>query len=119
LRARIAAGEDFAAIAREHSDDTLTRPRGGDMGWFQLHAYGTSIGEQLLRMGDGELSPVFASEAGFHIVERLGSRTQDITEEARRNRAREAIGRRKSEDEFERFLRQLRDEAYVEVRLAS
>lgn len=117
LRARIAAGADFAAIAREHSDDTLTRPRGGDLGWFQPYTYGQAIGDQLARMSDGELSPVFSSDAGFHIVERLGTRTQDVTEEARRARARDAIGRRKSEGEFERFLRQLRDEAFVEVRL--
>jgi peptidyl-prolyl cis-trans isomerase SurA len=49
----------------------------------------------------------------------MGSREQDVTEQLRRNEAREAIGRRKAEDEYERFLRQLRDEAYVETRLAS
>jgi peptidyl-prolyl cis-trans isomerase SurA len=119
LRARIVAGASFAELAREHSDDTLTRRQGGDMGWFQPFAFGPAIGEQLTRLADGELSPVFQSEAGFHLVQRMGSRTQDVTEESRRNRAREAIGRRKSENEYERFLRQLRDEAFVEVRLGA
>jgi peptidyl-prolyl cis-trans isomerase SurA len=119
LRARIAAGADFSALAREHSDDGLTRRQGGDMGWFQRYAFGQAVGDQVGDLADGELSPVFQSEAGFHIIERLGSRTQDVTEEARRNRARDAIARRKSENEFDRFLRQLRDEAFVEVRLGS
>jgi peptidyl-prolyl cis-trans isomerase SurA len=56
---------------------------------------------------------------GWHIIKRLGMREQDITEESRRNAARETIGRRKAEEEFERFIRQLRDEAYIENRLVS
>ena len=68
---------------------------------------------------DGEISEPFASDSGWHILLRMGSREQDVTEQLRRNEAREAIGRRKAEDEYERFLRQLRDEAYVETRLAS
>jgi peptidyl-prolyl cis-trans isomerase SurA len=119
LRQRILAGEDFATLAREHSEDTLTRRQGGDMPWFQINAFGPVVGDQLTRLADGEVSPVFQTEVGFHVIQRLATRTQDITEESRRQRARESIGRRKSEDEFERFLRNLRDEAYVEVRLNS
>jgi peptidyl-prolyl cis-trans isomerase SurA len=119
LRARIAAGEDFAAIARAESDDTMSRSQGGDMGWFQQNAWGTAVANQIGRLGDGELSPVFETEAGFHLIQRIGVREQDVTEEARRARAREAIARRKSEDEYERFLRQLRDESFVELRLKS
>lgn len=119
LRARIVAGEDFAAIAREHSDDSMTRAQGGDMGWFELSAWGSAIAEQLGMLKDGELSPVFQTEAGTHLIQRIGTREQDITADAQRARAREAIARRKSEDEYERFLRQLRDEAFIEIRLKS
>ncbi len=119
LRQQIVEGADFAALAREHSDDTMSRNQGGDMGWFQKDAFGNAVGEQVVRLADSELSAVFDSNAGLHLIQRIATREQDITEEVRRNRAREAIARRKSEDEFEQFLRQLRDESFVELRLKS
>jgi peptidyl-prolyl cis-trans isomerase SurA len=118
LHARLVAGEDFAKIARENSDDTSTRNGGGDMGWFPLQAWGTAVAEALQTLNDGQLSAPFSTEAGWHIIERLGVREQDVTEEARRNAARETIGRRKADEEFESFMRQLKDEAYIENRLA-
>lgn len=119
LHARIAAGEDFAAIARSDSDDTMSNTQGGDMGWFVINAWGTAIGNQLESLADGQVSQPFQSEAGWHIIKRLGTRVQDVTEQNRRNQAREIIAQRKSDEEFERFLRQLRSEAYVESRLVN
>jgi peptidyl-prolyl cis-trans isomerase SurA len=119
LRDRIVAGEDFAAIARAESDDNISRAAGGDMGWFAINAWGTAIGNQVQSLADGELSQPFQSEVGWHVVRRIATRTQDVTEQNRRNQAREIIGQRKAEEEFERFLRQLRSEAYVESRLAA
>jgi peptidyl-prolyl cis-trans isomerase SurA len=118
LHARIVGGEDFAKIARENSEDTSTRNGGGDMGWFALQAWGSAVAEQIEQLADGQMSQPFETEAGWHIIERLGVREQDITEESRRNAARETIGRRKADEEFERFIRQLKDEAYIENRLA-
>jgi peptidyl-prolyl cis-trans isomerase SurA len=117
IHARLVAGEDFAAVARETSDDATTRNAGGDMGWFPLQAWGSAVASALMELQDGELSEPFSSEVGWHIIQRQGVREQDITEESRRNAARETIGRRKADEEFERFLRQLRDEAYIENRL--
>lgn len=119
LRDRIVAGEDFAKVAKEASDDTLTRNNGGDMGWFQADQWGTSIGEQMKALADGELSPIFQSDVGFHLVKRIATREQDVTDENRRNQARELIGNRKADEEYERYLRQMRSEAYVETRLGS
>ena len=119
LRARIEGGEDFAKVAREASDDTLTRNDGGNMGWFQAGQWGTAIGNIVQSLRDGELSQPFRSDVGWHVIKRLGTRQQDVTETNRRNQAREIIGTRKSEEEFERFLRQLRWEAFVESRLAA
>ena len=119
LRERIAAGEDFATLAKEFSEDNYTRNQGGDLDWFQGNQWGTAIGTQVASLVDGEVSPVFQSEVGFHIIKRTGSRIQDVTEANRRNQAREIIGQRKSEEEYERFLRQLRSEAYVESRLVA
>jgi peptidyl-prolyl cis-trans isomerase SurA len=117
LYARLIAGEAFDKIAREYSDDTLTRADGGDMGWFAINAWGSAIGNQLLAMSDGELSKPFLSEVGWHVIRRKGTREQDVTEQNRRNQARDVIGQRKAEEEFERFLRQIRSEAFVETRL--
>jgi peptidyl-prolyl cis-trans isomerase SurA len=117
LRERIAKGEDFAKVAKEASDDTQTRAAGGDMGWFAADAWGTAVGGQVRQLADGELSPVFKSDIGYHLVKRLGAREQDVTDENRRNQAREVIGQRKAEEAYERFLRQLRAEAYVDSRL--
>lgn len=117
IRARIAAGEDFAEVAKEVSDDTLTRNQGGDMGWFEAYAYGTAVGDMLTSLEDGELSEPFRSNAGWHIVERLGTREQNVTQERLREQARETIARRKSDEELERFMRQLRDEAFIDNRL--
>lgn len=119
LYAKIQAGEDFAKLARENSDDTLSRNDGGDMGWFQLNAWGTAVGSQLAALQDGQVSRPFQSDAGWHVIKRLGVREQDVTEQNRRNQAREIIAQRKSEEEFERFLRQLRSESYVESRLSA
>ena len=117
LRARIVAGADFAVVAKEASDNVQTRASGGDMGWFQADALGTAVGAQVKQLADGELSPVFQSDAGFQLIKRTGVREQDVTDENRRNQAREIIGQRKAEEVYERFLRQLRAEAYVDSRL--
>jgi peptidyl-prolyl cis-trans isomerase SurA len=117
LRDRIAKGEDFAKVAKEASDDTQTRAQGGDMGWFQAEAWGDAVANQVKQLADGELSPVFQSDVGFHLIKRTGIREQDVTDDNRRNQAREVIGARKAEETYERFLRQLRAEAYVDSRL--
>jgi peptidyl-prolyl cis-trans isomerase SurA len=117
IRDRLVKGEDFATVAKASSDDTQTRSSGGDMGWIAADAYGTAIGGQLRQLADGELSPVFKSDVGYHLVKRLGTREQDVTDENRRNQAREIIGQRKADESYDRFLRQLRAEAYVDSRL--
>lgn len=119
LHSRIEAGEDFATLAREHSDDTTNRAQGGDMGWFQLNAWGSGVGAQIQQLADGQLSQPFETDFGWHLLERLDSRETDVGETNRRNQVREMIGRRKSDEELERFVRQLRSEAYVDIRLGS
>ena len=119
LRARIEAGEDFAKLARENSDDTFSRNRGGRLDWFSAEAFGPAVAEQVQALADGALSAPFRSEAGWHLLRRIGSREQDVTDATRRDRARQIIGERKAQDEFERFLRQLRADAYVESRLGA
>ena len=117
LLARVLAGEDFAKLARENSTAEMNASKGGDMGWFELTQWGQGIANKLIALNDGQLSDVFRSDFGWHFIKRLGTRTQDVTDENRRAQARQLITQRKSEEEYERFIRQLRNDAYVESRL--
>jgi peptidyl-prolyl cis-trans isomerase SurA len=119
IREEIAGGADFEEMAREHSDDPTSANLGGDMGWFAENAYGERIEQMLLGLEEGEISEPFQSQVGWHIIQRLGFRETDVTEEAQRARARNSIIQSKSDTEVERYLRQLREEAYVDIRLAS
>ncbi len=107
--------EDFAAVAKENSKDDTTANLGGDMGWFVPQAWGTEIAKQLDPMKDNEVSHPFQSEAGWHIIQRLGSRNSDQTVKLQRDEARQAIGNRKSEQAYDDYLRNLRSNAYVNI----
>ena len=110
---------DFAELAREYSDDISSANLGGDMGWFQPQAYGERMGQTLTAMQDGDISEPFQSEAGWHIIERLGMREKDVTVESLRNAARGNLQQQKMDIELEKFLQEMRDEAFVEIRLDS
>ena len=117
LKARLDNGEAFDEVARSSSEDAMTRNQGGDLGWFAPYAFGQSIGDALLALSDGQISAPVLTDAGWHLVQRVAMREQDITDKVKRDQARETLGRRKSEEEYDRFLRQLREESYVESRL--
>ena len=118
IRDRVTSGgEDFGAVAKATSEDTRTRDLDGDMGWFKLEDYGASVARVITTLKDGEVSEPFPSNVGWHLIKRLGEREQDVTEELKRNQARETVGKRKAEEEYESFLRELRSEAYIENRL--
>lgn len=116
LAARIAGGADFAQVARDESQDPTTQGKGGDLGWFAQDAYGPDFGGQVAALQDDQVSPPFRTDAGWHIVQRLGSRQANATDQNRRAQVGETIGRRKLEDEWNRFLRELRGDAYVDLR---
>ncbi|MFT4256402.1 MAG: peptidylprolyl isomerase [Pseudoxanthomonas sp.] len=116
LRARIAGGADFNEVAKESSEDPNSRNSGGELGWFPVDAFGPDFGQQITALQDGQVSQPFRTEAGWHIVKREGSRQTDVTDQNRRARVRETIGRRKLEDQYNRFLQEMRSEAYVSVR---
>jgi peptidyl-prolyl cis-trans isomerase SurA len=119
IRQQIMVGADFAELARKHSDDPTSANLGGDMGWFQENAYGDRVEQMLAGLETNEVSEPFQSQVGWHIIEKLGAREVDVTETAIRQRARDSIRQTKAEAEMERFLRQIREEAFVETRLAS
>ena len=118
IKRQLDDGADFAELAREHSDDTTSANLGGDMGWFPPEAFGDRIKMTLSALQPGQVSEPFQTTGGWHIMELLGTRDTDRTEEAIRSEARDKIMMRKADQEIEKVLRQFRDEAYVEIRLA-
>ncbi len=116
LRARIEGGADFVEVAKESSEDPNSRDEGGDLGWFPADAYGPDFGRQISNVSDGQVTAPFRTDAGWHIVQRVATRQTDVTGANQRAQIRETIGRRKAEDEYNRFLQELRGEAYVNFR---
>lgn len=117
LRERILKGEDFAKLAETNSDDRGSAVKGGDLGWADPSIYVPEFKNALKETKVKTISEPFKTQFGWHIVQPLGWRTVDNTEEAKRNEAFISLRQRKVEEETQNWLRQLRDEAYVEYRL--
>ena len=117
IKTKLNEGADFAELAKEYSDDTTTANLGGDMGWFPPEAFGDRVALTLSNLSVDEISEPFQTEGGWHVMELLGTRESDRTEEAIREEARAKIRQQKAELEIDRTLRMFRDEAYVEIRL--
>lgn len=117
LKRRIEQGEDFAELAREYSSDQSTANIGGLLDWFPAGGYGQQIQEAINSLEPGEVSEPFRGPQGWHLVKLLDVREADRTEETLRQEAREMLRQQKSQDELDRFMRQMRSEAFVEIRL--
>jgi len=116
LYERLQRGENFAALARSQSEDTLSATKGGDLGWISPARLPPEFQPELSKLKMGEFSRPFKTPYGWHIVQLVEPPKQD-TEEDRRTRTREALFKRRVEEEWNAWLRRLRDEAYVEIRL--
>lgn len=116
LKERVENGADFAELAKLHSDD-LSATRGGDLGWLSPGDTVPQFERTMDALKPGELSEPIASPFGWHLIQVLERREQDVTQERRRLEARQAIRNRKAEESFEDWIRQARDRAYVEYRL--
>ncbi len=117
LKTRIEGGDDFAVLARSHSDDTVSAADGGNLGWSSPGRMVPKFEEVMDQLEIGEISQPFDTQFGWHLLQVLDRREHDDTENIRRTKASEAIRRRKSEEAHQNWLRHLRDEAYVEYRL--
>ena len=117
LRERIANGADFAELARAHSDDSGNAAMGGDLGWVGPGDLLPALHEVLDTLEESELSGPFETERGWHILQVVERRAYDGTEEVRRANAVRAIRGRKIEEELQTWIRQIREEAYVEYRV--
>jgi peptidyl-prolyl cis-trans isomerase SurA len=117
IRARILKGEDFAAIARVTSEDPGSGSQGGDLGWTSPGTFVLEFDQVLAALKENEISEPFRTQFGWHIVQLLGHRTHDQSDEMKHQRAYAAVRESKSDEETELWLRRLRDEAYVEYKV--
>jgi len=118
MRAQIVAGTaDFAVLAKTSSADPGSAVDGGDLGWTPLETFVPEFARQADALKEGEISEPFKTQYGWHIVQMLGTRTYDSTDDVRRQRAFAAIREGKADEETELWLRRLRDEAFVEVKM--
>ena len=117
LRERIINGADFAEIARAHSDDSGNAALGGDFGWVGPGDLPPALHAVMDTLEESELSAPFETGRGWHILQVVERRAYDGTEEVRRANALQAIRKRKIEEGLQSWIRQIREEAYVEYRL--
>ena len=114
---RLQKGEDFAELAKKYSDDPGSKNSGGDLGFQPPGVFVPEFQVRLDSLKPGELSPPFRSKFGWHVASVLERRTRDTTEESKRARARAAVIQRKVAEDYEVWLRRLREDAYVEYRI--
>jgi peptidyl-prolyl cis-trans isomerase SurA len=117
LKQRIEGGEDFAVLARSHSEDPGTAGSGGDIGWRNPGELGPNFDAVLNTLQPGAVSDPFQTDFGWHIIQIVEQRDHDNTEDIIKTKAREAIRQRKTEEETVAWLRRMRDEAYVEYKV--
>ena len=117
LYSRIQNGEDFGELAKSFSEDPGSALNGGDLNWVDPNSLVPEFRETMASTPVNTISKPFQSQFGWHILEVLGRRATDNTEQAREQQAMMVLRNRKYDEELQTWLRQIRDEAYVEIKL--
>ncbi|MFK0087275.1 peptidylprolyl isomerase SurA [Pseudomonas sp. NPDC090755] len=117
LYERIQNGEDFAELAKSFSEDPGSALNGGDLNWVDPNVLVPEFREQMANAPQGQVTQPFQTQYGWHVLEVLGRRATDSTEQAREQQAMNVLRNRKYDEELQTWLRQIRDEAYVEIKL--
>lgn len=116
LYERLNKGADFAELAKTYSEDAGSARNGGDLTWVGTGEMVPSFEEMMLKTPINGISPVFESQFGWHILQVLGERDQDFSQQYKRNLARQALYNRQFEEEKSAWLRELRAEAFVQIK---
>lgn len=115
LKARIMDGDDFAALARAHSDDKGSALKGGSLDWVSPGDLVRPFEEAMSKLAVNEISEPVQTQFGWHLIQVLDRENKDNSAEYKKDLVREAIRKRKIEEETELWMRRLRDEAFVEI----
>lgn len=114
---RVKSGEDFATLAKTYSEDPGSALNGGDLDWINPQSLVPEFREVMANTPQGVLSKPFQTQYGWHVLEVLGRRAVDNTAKASEQQAMNTLRNRKYDEELQNWLRQIRDEAYVEIKL--
>ncbi len=117
LYQRLQAGEDFAELAKSFSEDPGSALNGGSLDWIDPGVLVPEFREVMANTASGELSKPFKSAYGWHVLQVMGRRATDSSAEFREQQALNLLRNRKYDEELQAWLRQIRDEAYVESKL--
>jgi peptidyl-prolyl cis-trans isomerase SurA len=115
LRERIVNGENFAELARLQSQDA-SASKGGDLGWISPGDTVPDFERAMDQLQPNQISQPVKTEFGWHLIQVLARRDEDMSKERLRLTARQALRARKSDEAYQEWLRQLRDKAYVDYR---
>ena len=116
IKERLDNGGNFAELARQYSEDG-TANKGGDLGWINPGDTVPEFEKVMNELKPGQISEPLKSRFGWHIIQVMERREQDMSRESARFKARQEIKARKAEESFQDWIRELRDRAYVEYRL--
>ena len=116
IKERLDNGTKFEEMARQYSEDG-SASNGGDLGWVNPGDTVPQFEKAMNELAPGEISAPVKTPFGWHVIQVLERRKQDITKEATRFKARQEIRARKSEEAYQDWVRELRDRAFVELRL--
>ena len=114
LRRRILSGEDFAVIARQHSDDATSVVAGGDLDWVNEGGMPPEFEAVIQVLEENTLSEPFESATGWHIAEVLGRRESDLSQQYTRSQAANSLRNRKFDLELQNWMIEIREKAFVE-----
>ena len=117
LKMRIDKGEDFGKLAREHSEDTGSMLSGGDLGWSTPGMFVPEFETAMGNTAIGGITRPFKSQFGWHILQVIERRKEDMSDKMKRNQAANVLRSRRFDEEFQLWLTQIREEAYVEIKL--
>ena len=116
-RQRIVQGEDFAAVARELSDDDGSALNGGELGWLRPGQTVPAFEDAMQALPVDQLSKPVRSQFGFHIIDVEERRRQNVNQKEQREQARQAIFQRRANEELNTWQREIRSQAFVDIRL--
>jgi peptidyl-prolyl cis-trans isomerase SurA len=116
LREQVLAGEEFAKLSKQLSEDPGSALKGGELGWSTPGMFVPEFEETMNSIALNEISAPFASQFGWHILQVTERRDQDFSSEILRNRAQNMLRERKYEEELQVWLQEIRDEAFIEIK---
>ena len=116
IKERLDNGEKFEVLARQYSEDS-TASNGGDLGWVNPGDTVPQFEKAMNELKDNQISQPIRTQFGWHIIQVIERRSQDMSKEAARLKARQEIRAKKADEAYQDWIRELRDRAYVELRL--